>query len=323
LTQIQLRDGVDRVQRDDGQVLILGPDGTALRVSAAAQSLYDLLRAGATFEQLAEALRANHPGASGVEEKLRTFLAQLTTSRLLESPDAVPQPAPAIRKPPSLDMDGYAMPVARVLARIPRAVAILPVVASLAGFVALAFAPLRWPRMVDVIRAHDLAGIAFVLFVAVPLHELAHAVAARLAGVPAGRLGVRLKPFGIPRPYVTVSEIYRVAARGLRCAIPLAGPAMDLVIGGAAAWLMILTPSPAAALVLTYAIVSLTVGTSPIHDGDGSHATEAFFGDETLRPAALRGRRGPFTRNSSVQAYRIWTAVHTVIAGIVIVSLAR
>ena len=323
MTLLRLRDGVQRVDRENGDVLLVAQGGGAVRLSRIAASLHKPLLDGATLEQLTTLLRVRHPGIKGVEEKVQVFLDQLRKGQLV---DEVGVANVAVSTPTGcfmIDADPVALPIAKLLGAVPRFLGIGIAVLAVAGFLALSLSPAQWPRLSDVVRTHDMAGIAFVLFFSVPAHELAHAVAARLAGVPAGKLGIRFRPFGFPRPYLATPYVYRVAKRGPRCLIPLAGPLMDLVVGGVAAWLLAFGPSQSAELVLTYTIISFSVGTSPLPNGDGSHTIEALFSDETLRLAAVHGLRGRFTRPAAVRAYRWWTAVHCLCAGVVIGGLAR
>jgi hypothetical protein len=240
----------------------------------------------------------------------------------LES-DGTPDRERSPKKPATIDVDWIASAAAHHAMTVPRPAAIGAGVVAILGFLMLLSPAVPRLSLIETVRTMDLVGFALVLFVAMPAHEAAHALAARLAGIPAGGLGVRFRPFGIPRPYIYTAQIYRVSDSVKRCLIPLAGPITDLVVGGVAAWAMYFFPDPRINVLVMFSIVSVTIGTSPLLEGDGSHAIEAFLGDATLRKAALLNKRGAFTSGPDVRRYRAITALHAMLSMAVVLRIAR
>ena len=93
----------------------------------------------------------------------------------------------------------------------------------------------------DVFYHFDLLGFAVFLLIVIPLHEFAHAVACRLAKAPVSGAGIIFHHRLIPGPYVDTTQGYRVMGRWKRFKIPAAGPFVDFMASGVAAWVIIWT----------------------------------------------------------------------------------
>jgi peptidase M50-like protein len=317
---LRLRPGVRRIDRPNGPLLV-APEGTSLRVGATVAAVVPLLGEGISFEGLAAHLRRRHPGAADLEPKLRILVDQLAAARLLEGGE---DPKPAAKQPRglrTLDVDPLARALARplrwLLAAVPKPVALglggAVAAAAATGIVRLLTSPLR-PQLTGVFHLSNLGGLALVLLVAMPLHELGHAVAARCLGVPVERLGIGIG-FGIPRLMVETPAARFLSSATQRFWIPFAGPLTDFLVAGAAAWGMLLSQRAAPAVVVLFAFTLLSFGlnTSPLPQGDGSHMLEAILDDDWARQGALFGRRSRFSTSRGLGIYRGVAVVHSVL----------
>jgi putative peptide zinc metalloprotease protein len=299
---VRLKPNLARIKRDGGQVILVDPKGVApaVRLSPVADQVMPLLLRGAATGEMAAHLSARYPAARDVHRKLEAFLGQLGRSGMLDSVEAAPRRRPRAPRFPLVDPDPVAHALARFLARVPRLVrraVLYMAILSAAGAIGwvLARDPLR-PQLVGIARDFELAGLLVFILVLLPLHELAHAIACRAAGVPVRRAGLVLHGYLVPGPYVDTSDAYLVRERGRRFLIPAAGPLIDLLVAGAAAGVVIATggvgpwAGPAAFLLLL-ALLILIADLNPFGPTDGSHMLEAWLDDELARVTALgRGR---------------------------------
>ncbi|MEW6708009.1 MAG: hypothetical protein AB1430_24445, partial [Pseudomonadota bacterium] len=187
--------------------------------------------------------------------------------------------------------------------------------AALAAVVMLAFSP-RLPHPGALFAQFSAWGLAIFVFGVVVLHEAAHAVACRLAGVPVGDAGLIFHGGVMPGPYVNTSHLYRVERRAPRFWVAAAGPLVDfLALGAAAAWLLA-TDDPASAAAQAAATLFLLcaaflyLDTNPLTPSDGSRMVEALLGDELARRSALTRRRARLSGWKTVAWYRIACSTH-------------
>ncbi|MDP5210781.1 PqqD family peptide modification chaperone [Microbulbifer sp. 2205BS26-8] len=316
--QYRIRDGVAKVVRKGSIVLISPHDGTAVRVSPVAEELMPLLAAGASFDELTQKLRDRYPQAASLGTKLSAFLQQLQKSGLLEN-DA--RPAVKRRRTPRLklfELDPAAALVARGIKALPdwlgRALWYGILLSALCGLLVLIFSgALPHPRQLA--TEFNGWGLAIFALLVAPLHEAAHAVACRLAGVPVGAAGIMIHNWFVPGPYVETNQTYRIRGRRQRFWVPAAGPAINLIAAGAAAWgLWLLGPDEPTVGFLTtlflLAVLFLYLDTNPLTPSDGSHMLEALLDDELARVSALSRRRGRLSDPKTVAIYRIAASVH-------------
>jgi putative peptide zinc metalloprotease protein len=311
--RIRLRSDVRCVALLRGQLLFVASDSASLRVSAAVQPLVDPLLNGATFLELVAAVRKRQPGAAAVEDQLMVFIGQLTRAGLI---DGMPRAGrPQLRRL-FVDPDPLLRPLARLCKAIPLPLAWLVAALSTLGAIAeLLGAEARSQLHVAATAAADISivGIALFVSIALPLHELAHALAARVAGVPVRELGLLLVGSVLPRPYVRTPDAIQLRSRARRAGIALAGPFSDLLVLGAAAHF---SSHPAARCVMLLMLLALAIGTSPLREGDGSHALECLLGDDLARRSALARRRSPLTTATTVHTYRLACCAHTALVGL-------
>jgi hypothetical protein len=316
---VRLAPQVRAVRRPTG-LLLVGPGGNPVMVSPLAGEVLHLLVAGVRVGELARELQALRPRAGDTPVKLAVFLDRLGQAGLLEGREAAGAAEPRLKIP----VDGLARRVTaavrplppRVLACVPGALA----AASLAGLGGLLARPDR-PRLTH-LRAGATQAV-LVLPAMGLLHELGHALACRLIGVPSGPLTLRMSRLGVPRPAVRTPGAWGVEEAARRAWIPAGGPLVDLLTGGAAAWWLLLRGpdhghSSTPRLLALYALMAVDVGTSPIPVGDGSHLLEALLDDEFARDAALLGRRSPFVRPGSARTYRVVCLTHALASAMLI-----
>ena len=306
---VRLRPGVVPVERTGG-LLLVSPEDVAVRVGAAALDLVPLIREGTSFERLAALLRTRHPAAGDVDAQLAVFLGQLWHAGLLEGAPGARARRSSARRFRLVDPD----PLAR---RIAAAVGLLPAPVrrvALAASIAAAAAALGWvassgqrPRVSDVAHRFDPYALALFVLVVIPLHELAHAVAARRTGVAVTDIGVLLWKRVFPTPYSDTSGAYRVSGRSARALIAFAGPLVDLWSAGVAAAVAVTAagePAHAALYLVVLCGLAVCFDVNPMFPSDGSRVLEALAGDELLRQRALAPRAAGRARPAAVRAYR-------------------
>lgn len=312
---VQLRPTTMRVDRGGGQVLFADGEGRGVRVSPVAASLYPSLRTGASPAALVAELQLRYPRAAGIEEQVLAFVAKLVAVGLIAH-DA--PTAPASVSSVTRVVDWIAGSIASPLRRLPPRVRAAGAVAVvLAAVVVVASAVGARPHVALVAGAWR--SVLVILLVAIPMHELAHAIVARIVGVRVTNVGVTIR--GLPRLHVHTPGAVS-AARLHRVAIAAAGPATDLMIS-ACAWSAVRHGGPAwLAITATWSLLGALAASSPLVDGDGARALCALLDDELVRQAAL-GLPARLTPRRRVRAYR-WTIVgHLVICVLVVWGLFR
>jgi hypothetical protein len=316
---IRLRDGVARVRRGGGAVLVPPGGGLPIVVNAMGDGLMPLLARGASRRDLEAHLRERCPNASDLSSKLQAFLGRLERSGLLESSsERPPAPPPRRRRIELVTLDPMARILARGLVRVPRAIGrslliLLTLAAAWVTGVVLA-SPAR-PHPAWVVDHFDALGLAVFVLLAVPLHELAHAIACRAAGAPVGRAGIVFHGGVIPGPYVDTSDAYRVSSRWSRFWIPGCGPIMDLFAAAGGAALVVLTGGEgrigaASQYLLVLSLFFLYFDTNPLVASDGSRALEALLDDDLARRTALTRRRRRLSSWHVIVLYRLACVLH-------------
>ncbi|MBF4461835.1 MULTISPECIES: hypothetical protein [unclassified Rathayibacter] len=184
-----------------------------------------------------------------------------------------------------------------------RVAVVAPVALVVAGIVAAA---LQAPGLADVVdrpvTVPSLAAVAVALVLATAIHELAHGVTLHLAGGIARRAGFMVF-YLTPAFFVDVTDNWRIASRGRRAAVALAGPAVHVVLASASAVVaLVVAPGEVrdAALTFTAAATGIALfNLLPFVRFDGYFALVAATDTPRLRErsfealdAVLGGARG-------------------------------
>jgi hypothetical protein len=319
----RLMPDVEIVRRANSLLLVLPSTGAAVRISPAAEALLPMLEAGSYINDLQNALQQKHPQAKDVASKLKVFLMPLTRSGLLSVGDVTVRRRKGWPKLELFRPDPQARWIANILLKIPQMLRRLLLAMILLGAVA-GIAQLIWTqRFPSVGQLYDGLGfVGFFIFflIVVPCHEAAHAIACRMAGIEVGAAGLILHGGVMLGPYVETTKAYRVKNRMDRFWIPAAGPIINLVATGIAAWWLIsLRPDQLEAIDLARQMVFLCavfvyLDTNPLGPSDGSHMLEAILEDELARRNAWSFKRlRDFDQHTAVR-YRVACIVHMVIA---------
>lgn len=157
-------------------------------------------------------------------------------------------------------------------------------------------------------------------------HEGGHAIASRYYGARVREAGVALWFFVLPMAYVDRTDTYGLPSRGQRAATAIAGPLVDLFLGGLAA-AVALTAGGAlgetAKIFVLFALFALFVNLNPLMSSDGCQSIESLMGSPNGRQRSFRyvesrlRRREPPAGTSSWSG---WTRVGAV--GYVVASMA-
>ncbi len=317
---IRLRSDVRRVSRP-GSVLLIRAQGNPLRVSATVDKIWPLLVDGVQVEDLVVHFERTFPAAGDVRIRVSNFAEQLRQSGFLEDSPGFTNKR-KLRQPPTVDLDGLARRVAALLVQVPRPLAVLGMIvivsASTVGSALVLIRP-GHPRFIDMVRSFSWAGLAFVLLFLMPLHEIGHAVACRLAGVRAGKLTVGSGAFGFPRLFLLTPDVLLLTERRRRLLVTCGGAICEIVVTGITAWALLipgfLVPfRQIITFVFLFCILSLIAGTNPVHESDGSHVLEIFLNDDALRCVALQGRPSRFTSLRNVRIYRAACIAHVLLS---------
>jgi hypothetical protein len=317
--QYRLASGVQIVRREKSVLLVSA--GSSIRISPGAMPLLPLLSEGCSGSALEHALQQRHPQADGIALRLQAFLEPLLRSGMLSAGGAVSARRGPRASLPLFSPDPLAhwlsRQVLRVPARLRQATLLALLMAAVAGVVQLALAGslLQARAMVDQVNIGAL--LVFGLLV-VPLHEAGHALACRMAGAPVGPAGILLHGYVVPGPYVETTQAYLVPDRWSRFWIPAAGPVVNLLSAGAAAWVATLA-APGSALqagavyLAMLGLMWVYFDTNPFGPTDGSHMLEAVLEDEMARRNAFGFRvLRPEERPRAIR-YRIVAGIHMVI----------
>lgn len=316
--QYRIRDGVARIERRGSIVLVSPEDGTSVRVSSAAGQLLPLLARGADLDQLTEKLRETHPRASGLTAKLNGFLQQLHRSGLLDDGERAPVRRHRAPRLKLFDPDPAAAAVSRAVLALPRwlswCLLYAVLLAAAAGLLTLIWSG-QLPHPRELVTQFNGWGLAIFVLLVLPLHESGHAIACRLAGAPVGEAGLMVHNWVVPGPYVETNQAYSIRDRRKRFWIPAAGPLVNLLTAGGAAWALVLLDAghPASGLLTTLfflAALFVYLDTNPLTPSDGSHMLEALLDDELARVSALSRKRARLSHPKTVAIYRIAASMH-------------
>jgi putative peptide zinc metalloprotease protein len=216
--------------------------------------------------------------------------------------------------------------LAAAIGSLPNSVA-WPLLGSL---LAVAFAGIAESfRLYRIPSLHSFSGISILgaacyLLVLVPLHELAHAVSCEMAGARVGAMGIVFRNALFPTPFVDTSRSYLIACTWKRFWIPAAGPVVDIIGLGAAAWVLCLSDrdmcgKSIAASLFTLGMICSYVNTSPLLASDGSRMLATLVNDDLARRNAFALHPGPASKPAMRVTYRAAACAHLLV-GIAILS---
>ena len=291
MEMLRLRADVREAVIDGTLMLQSRSDVRAVKVSRSAAHLLPSLKNGATLDELCEVFgrRLSEPQRAQVAD----FVGVLGRAGLLQSSSAK-APANELVRYAMLDLSGplgalgARLRASRAAAAAAVATLIAVLLAVLAGagallphFAALEHAVARAPLSI-------LAGMAALVAVVVPLHELAHAVVAGACGIERTRLVVARRGF-MPAVFCETPGSALISGRLKRVLVPAAGPIVDLgfvVLFG----LLALAATPLAscfAAASFTSLLALVVDCNPYSRSDGSRVLEILLDDDHARSSAL------------------------------------
>jgi hypothetical protein len=318
------------VRRSRTLLLVSHETGVSVRVSPVAEDLLPLLTSGAHFTSLTARLTERHPTARDIEAKLRAFLDSLMKSGLIVAAGVAERHRSGSPRIHLLRPDSAMQLLARVVKRVPNAVGwTLLTAATLVageGMVELAACG-STPDPRDLIDSFSIAGLLFFFLVVIPLHEAGHALACRLAGAEVGSAGILLLGRLVPCFFVDTTRAYLVRERWHRFWIPAAGPLVNFLAAGAAAWALAVSGLHAGTLfdflstIFLLSALSVVMDTNPVMPSDGSRMLEAVLDDELARLYAnFRVSAATPAQRRTVILYR-WVCLLHVLATVLLLGL--
>ncbi len=299
---VALAPRVTLIDGADGHSLLFDPEsGTYVRLSRTGARLVPLLDGSRTGTALLDAARRSR-GPEGVRDRapvLLNFLTDLRAAGVLSVP---PEPlhgrdlafarffrlTPRIRIP-ARHLNRVLRPPSMLLARFPRTLTTLALLAGLASTV-LVFLAVALPPPMSFVGLPWLVTV-LALLVQATVHEMGHAAVCQALGVPVREAGVKLFCFLIPLTYVDRTDAYRVRSRFGRSAVALVGPLIDLIAAGVCALLILHDPIRFESLRWLFGMQLFVVlnNLNPLLPvTDGHHALEAALGEINLRDRAFR-----------------------------------
>lgn len=320
----RLRRTVTLRPQSHGRFVLADSDGAAVRVTASTSLLVDSLTQGASFEQLTHVLRSAFPHAMGVEAKLSSLLEHLHRCGLLEGAPATTPSRP--RRAWRFDIDPALEAMTRPLRRLPRALGLSLFVALTVTAAILIVGLLlddRRPRFTELKESVGLAASIAILFGAIPLHELAHALGCRLTGHRVIEAGVGWAGFGLPRPYLLTDISAVFAGRVDRFVIAASGPLSDLVVAGASALVITSradgTLKRVAVVLFWYCLASVAIGTSPLNSGDGAKMADAVLDDDMAARSLWLGAMSRLSNPRHIRLLKVFVVAQMAITLLVFV----
>jgi putative peptide zinc metalloprotease protein len=218
-------------RQEDGEEIVIGVRETFVALPSSAVDLLDLLAAGKTVGEAQAAYFAQH----GEQPDMQDFLSSLEEAGFLAPMGADGKPPPAVADEPAAQpaplryhFEGFPRSVAKVLTSW-GAIALYGSVA-LAALLALLTEPSLLPRWKALLFTRNMTQMGLALlaysFVMLFLHEMAHLVAARAAGIPS-RIGLGHRLWVLVAE-TDVSRLWTLP-RSQRYMTLIAGPLVDLV----------------------------------------------------------------------------------------------
>jgi putative peptide zinc metalloprotease protein len=236
--------------------------------------------------------------------RLARLLAELADKGMLAGVESDPGPGRSapwlarLLRPREREIPGVPGAMATLYRRggwvlfTPAALGVLAVVA-LGGLVAFAALIIgRYGTPFVVAQRVGLGALVFVIgrFLLVICHELAHGLLAESYGRPISRAGIKVA-FVFPYVFVDTTDAW-FESRRRRMMISLAGPASDVVLGGAFA-LACLATAPGGVRDILFQVafggyVGALFNLNPLMERDGYHVLVDLLGEPGLRRRAAR-----------------------------------
>ena len=318
-TVLKLRDEVEVLRRKNSILLVNSGTGKSVRVSGASIALLPLLDEGCRFTDLIKAIAVEHPSARRVDVKLSSFLKTLGDAGLMENSDE--NHKKGLLRFNFGSPDGIASAFANTFLFLPRIIRMFVLI----GLCISSFAVIGYAIGTDLIGTPEYlidnfsaAAFLFFIFVIVPIHEMAHAVACRMGGVKVRQAGIIFHGNILPGPFVNTSQSYMVTSRWKRFWIPAAGPLINLLSSGLFASLFILYPEGTSFIniheigtLFFLSIIFTFIDTNPFSATDGSHMLEAWLDDELARRAAWFKLEDSLTSRKTIQRYKTISILHS------------
>jgi putative peptide zinc metalloprotease protein len=307
------------VGANDEILLFNGSTGRYVRISPSAARLLHRLD-GSTASEITEALAHEHGvHVDTIAPTMARFFSELRTAEVLEVAagplDRRDKVVAAVRRLPLLRLPlvkrfSVLDLMARAIRPLGRPGLVATFVVALIG-TGFGIATLVTSSVPESPGVLTVALVVAVLLVQIALHEVGHALACSLTGVPAREAGVGLLFYFLPIAYVDRTDSYRVRSRWARAGIAAAGPVVDGLSIGLAGLVVSTTSgttSAAALMLLAILLVMFLFNLNPLLPTDTHQALEAIAGELNFRARAMGYALARLLRKPVPHFYRLVSA---------------
>lgn len=301
-----------QVIRKSGKILLLPRrgEGRPASVSVNAGPIIARLANGATMDELTLCAKEASIGSQPAREAAQQFLARLADLGLIEGKPAVKRGHSRRLTLRVGSVPDWVSHAGTKLGENARRCLLTITLGSSVACIGLALVRFTghstWP-----VQTFSFWGVVLAIFLTVFAHELAHAIAFRMAGFAVAELYFSLEfPF---RAFVDVTELYGVKERSPRFWVAAAGPIDDLLLAGTAALASLLSGEgsvvfPFAFMLFVVSSVAAVLNLNPFLPTDGAAMLHAIFDDDQARESALFRNRE--SSKQTILKYRIACAAY-------------
>lgn len=322
ITIIRLRDGVQISSGNDNTALLYAEGSLKpMQLGSSFWSIENLLRQGTTKDNLVDHLSQHYETHSSrqTSDAVDALLSQLMSNGYINSGDnQKPTVHNLVRK--SFYWSGLDKILTQLISPLPTipirleiflvSLVLLASLATVAGFIVREISFIQDLFSLQSINyAWLLIALLFVYLVFMPLHELAHGLAAKSADVPVTGCGMFIKWFIFPAFFVEIRSALGVTSPYRKILIPLAGIIMDLLLLALLVAVISTSGSPSMVdLLLGYvfctALFVAANNLNPMINSDGAKCLAAIFNDYAILDGAFKGKRSVHTSTGKLWSYR-------------------
>lgn len=320
---IRLRDGV-QIASGNNNTALLYAEGSMkpIQLGSSFWSIATLLRQGTTKDKIVDQLIQHYETHSPrqTSDAVDALLSQLKSNGYIDSGNNHKPPTQTLVSK-SFYWSGLDKTLTQLIGSLPTiptkieivlvSIVLMTSLATVTGFIVNQvdfIQSLFSPQSLNYTWLFVALVIVYIVFM--PLHELAHGLAAKSAGVPVTGCGMFIKWFIFPAFFVEIRSALGATSPYKKTLIPLAGIIMDLLL--LAILVVIITTSDAMSVrnsllgyVFCTALFVAANNLNPMINSDGSKFLSAIFNDYAIFEGAFKGKRSVHTSTGKLWSYRV------------------